>query len=114
MGIHAIKLPDVGEGVAEDGNTSALGSSIASRTGVTSPLAPGVYGIHYDQKVLFTFLHVAESREEVLRSGALEAAVWFMNVSDVLEVRSHSAHKCSIFFCCTATWRVGIRSRGLT
>jgi alkanesulfonate monooxygenase SsuD/methylene tetrahydromethanopterin reductase-like flavin-dependent oxidoreductase (luciferase family) len=32
-----------------------------------------------DQRTLFTFLHVAETREEVIRSGALEAALWFMN-----------------------------------
>lgn len=55
--LFTVGAPDRGEGlegVAEDGNTSALGASIASRTGVTSPLAPGVFGIHYNQKVLFT------------------------------------------------------------
>jgi alkanesulfonate monooxygenase SsuD/methylene tetrahydromethanopterin reductase-like flavin-dependent oxidoreductase (luciferase family) len=32
-----------------------------------------------DQRTLFTFLHVGETRQEVVKSGALEAALWFMN-----------------------------------
>ncbi|MCG8468412.1 MAG: spondin domain-containing protein [Gemmatimonadetes bacterium] len=34
------------EAVAEDGDVGALGDAIAANTGVTSPLAPGVFAIH--------------------------------------------------------------------
>ena len=31
------------------------------------------------QRTLFTFFHVGETRRQVVESGALEAALWFMN-----------------------------------
>lgn len=32
-----------------------------------------------NQRTLFTFFHVAETQKQVIESGALEAALWFMN-----------------------------------
>jgi hypothetical protein len=42
------------EALAEDGDPSVLASSLASRTGLTSPIAPGVYAIHGDPAPLFS------------------------------------------------------------
>ena len=48
---------DRGEGLealAETGSPAALAASIADRTGLTSPLAPGVYAIHTGNDPIFT------------------------------------------------------------
>ncbi len=49
--------PDGGNGLealAEDGDPSALGSYIASMTGLTSPLAPGVFAVFTGDNPMFT------------------------------------------------------------
>jgi hypothetical protein len=48
---------DRGEGLealAEDGDPSALAAALATRTGLTSPLAPGVWAVHSGDDPLFT------------------------------------------------------------
>ncbi|MDH5761198.1 MAG: spondin domain-containing protein, partial [Gemmatimonadota bacterium] len=48
---------DRGEGLehlAEDGDISALSAALGMRTGLTSPIAPGVYAVHDAPSVLFT------------------------------------------------------------
>jgi len=48
--------PDRGQGlerIAEDGNPADLAAAVASRTGLTTPLAPGVYAVHTTPSVLF-------------------------------------------------------------
>ena len=54
--LFAVGQPDRGqglEGIAEDGAASALAASVAARTGLTSPIAPGVYAVHTVPSVLF-------------------------------------------------------------
>ena len=49
--------PDRGEGlegVAEDGAASGLGAVLGGRTGLTSPIAPGVFAVHTGSSVLFS------------------------------------------------------------
>lgn len=41
------------EDLAEDGGVSGFNGQLASRTGVTSPIAPGVYAVHTGSSVLF-------------------------------------------------------------
>lgn len=41
------------EGIAEDGNTMMLAENVEARTGITSPIAPGVYAASPFPKVLF-------------------------------------------------------------
>ncbi len=41
------------EALAEDGGVSGYNGELASRTGVTSPIAPGVYAVHTGSSVLF-------------------------------------------------------------
>lgn len=48
--------PDPGMGlerIAEDGDPSELAASAEARTGLTSPIAPGVYAVHGGSSVLF-------------------------------------------------------------
>lgn len=48
--------PDRGEGLgalAEDGNPGGLAEAVGARTGVTGPLAPGVFAVHTGGGVLF-------------------------------------------------------------
>jgi len=48
--------PDYGQGLealAEDGVIGALVESVAARTGLTTPLAPGVYAVHREAGFLF-------------------------------------------------------------
>ncbi|MDX1660438.1 MAG: spondin domain-containing protein [Gemmatimonadota bacterium] len=62
--VHAMDAPlftegaaDPGEGLealAEDGVAGPLGMSLAERTGLTSPLAPGVFVVHDEPAPLFT------------------------------------------------------------
>ena len=50
-------MPDRGEGLeglAEDGAVSGLNAELENRTGLTSPIAPGVYAVHSGSSVLFT------------------------------------------------------------
>ena len=50
-------MPDRGEGLeglAEDGAVSGLNAELDNRTGLTSPMAPGVYAVHSGSSVLFT------------------------------------------------------------
>jgi len=50
-------MPDRGEGleaIAEDGNPAALAGMLAAQTGVTSPLAPGVFAVHTGSNILFS------------------------------------------------------------
>ena len=42
------------EALAEDGNPQPLADSLASRTGLVSPIAPGVYAVHGSGAVLFS------------------------------------------------------------
>ncbi|MBT3604626.1 MAG: hypothetical protein HOE48_05345 [Candidatus Latescibacteria bacterium] len=42
------------EGVAEDGSAGGLAAVLAGQTGVTGPLAPGVFAAHTGSNVLFT------------------------------------------------------------
>lgn len=47
---------DRGEGlerIAEDGNPADLAASVAERTGLTSPLSPGVFAVHTEGEILF-------------------------------------------------------------
>lgn len=49
--------PDRGEGlegIAEDGAAAALADALADRTGLTSPLAPGVFAVHADPAPIFS------------------------------------------------------------
>ena len=41
------------EGLAEDGTAGALGEALTTRTGLTSPIAPGVFAVHTGAGVLF-------------------------------------------------------------
>ena len=41
------------EGLAEDGTAGQLGEMLADRTGLTSPIAPGVFAVHTGAGVLF-------------------------------------------------------------
>lgn len=41
------------EGLAEDGTAGELGEALADRTGLTSPIAPGVFAVHTGPGVLF-------------------------------------------------------------
>lgn len=55
--LFTVGAPDRGEGlegVAEDGANGALAKSIASRTGVVGPIAPGVYAVQGQTDLLFT------------------------------------------------------------
>lgn len=48
--------PDRGEGlerIAEEGDVTELAASVEDRTGLTSPLAPGVFAVHTESGVLF-------------------------------------------------------------
>ena len=48
---------DIGlEGIAEDGDTTAMGSYLSGVTGLTVPLSPGVWALHSDPDPLFTAL----------------------------------------------------------
>lgn len=50
-------VADRGEGleaIAEDGNPTALAGVLAGKTGVTGPLAPGVFAAHTGSNVMFT------------------------------------------------------------
>ena len=54
--LFTVGQPDAGdglEGVAEDGSATALGQSLAARTGVTGVLSPGVWAVHTVPSVLF-------------------------------------------------------------
>ncbi|MFH1277071.1 MAG: spondin domain-containing protein [Candidatus Eisenbacteria bacterium] len=42
------------EALAEDGNPAGLAAALAARSGVTTPLAPGVFAVHTADGVLFT------------------------------------------------------------
>ncbi|HKI96117.1 MAG TPA: spondin domain-containing protein [Gemmatimonadales bacterium] len=42
------------EALAEDGNPAPLGATLASRTGITVPLAPGVYAVSSSPGILYT------------------------------------------------------------
>ncbi len=42
------------EHIAEDGNPLQLGAAVAARTGLVTPLAPGVAVVHSHQAMLFT------------------------------------------------------------
>ncbi len=49
--------PDYGEGlerIAEDGNPMMEGEAVATRTGLTSPVAPGIYAVHGAVQPLFS------------------------------------------------------------
>jgi hypothetical protein len=41
------------ERIAEDGDAASLAESVMDRTGLTSPIAPGVYAVHSGSSVLF-------------------------------------------------------------
>jgi hypothetical protein len=41
------------EGLAEDGSVASLAGILAGRTGLTSPIAPGVFAVHQSPSVLF-------------------------------------------------------------
>ncbi len=50
-------MPDPGDGLealAEDGDVSGLSAALAGRTGVTTPIAPGVWAVHDVSGVLFS------------------------------------------------------------
>ncbi|NIR46704.1 MAG: hypothetical protein GWN99_20065 [Gemmatimonadetes bacterium] len=54
--LFTVGEPDRGEGLealAEDGVASTLGAALQSRTGVTTPLAPGVWAVHTVSAPLF-------------------------------------------------------------
>lgn len=42
------------EALAEDGNPAALGDTVSTHTGITVPLAPGVYAVSASPDILFT------------------------------------------------------------
>jgi len=49
--------PDRGEGLeglAEDGSPSMLADALSAKTGLTSPIAPGVFAVHTGSSVLFS------------------------------------------------------------
>ena len=55
--LFTVGQPDRGEGleaVAETGGADALAASVAAKTGVSSPLAPGAFAIHSDGDAIFT------------------------------------------------------------
>ena len=83
--------PDRGEGlegVAEDGAAAGLGDVLAGRTGLTSPIAPGVFAVHEGASILFSagMADMAMGLEALAEDGdpaALAAAVAaHMNVSE--------------------------------
>ncbi|MGI9038321.1 MAG: spondin domain-containing protein, partial [Gemmatimonadota bacterium] len=55
--LFTVGSPDFGEGlegIAEDGDPAALGTSIAANTGITIPLSPGVWAVHTGADPLYT------------------------------------------------------------
>ncbi len=54
--LFTVGEPDRGQGlerIAEDGNPAELAASAVGQTGLTSPIAPGVYAVHTVPSVLF-------------------------------------------------------------
>ena len=78
-------MPDKGEGLeglAESGDIGALVESVRARTGLTAPLAPGIYASHTESGLLFTagesasagIEAMAEDGNPVTLGAELEAA----------------------------------------
>lgn len=68
------------EGIAEDGDPSMLADNVTPRTGITSPIAPGVYAVSAFPNVLFSegepdFGEGLEGLAEDGAAGGLAAAV---------------------------------------
>jgi hypothetical protein len=75
------------EALAEDGAVSGYHQELAARTGLTSPIAPGVYAVHTGSSVLFTAgeADMGEGLEGLAEDGApgslASAAAAHSNVS---------------------------------
>lgn len=55
--LFTVGSPDFGEGlegIAEDGDPTALGTSISANTGITIPLSPGAWAVHAGTDPLYT------------------------------------------------------------
>jgi hypothetical protein len=81
--LFTLGQPDRGAGlerIAEDGDPSTLAAAVEARTGLTSPIAPGVYAVHEGSSVLFAagMPDRGEGLESLAEDGdptALSAAV---------------------------------------
>lgn len=55
--LFTVGQPDRGEGLealAETGGADGIAASVAARTGITSPIAPGAYAVHTGSNAIFT------------------------------------------------------------
>ena len=63
------------EGLAEDGTAGELGEALAGRTGLTTPIAPGVFAVHTGAGVLFDDGEAASKGMEALAEDGVPTAL---------------------------------------
>ena len=96
--VHGTSVPlfvegeaDAGQGLealAETGSPVALAASLAARSGLTSPIAPGVFAVHTEDAILFAdgTIEAGEGLEELAEDGSpVRLAEWLESAVGVTD-----------------------------